>query len=82
MKTLSLIEKIALIWTIPIAIAILVIALIVSVLKYSLAIFLKYTGTGSALSFVFMKIKSSYVTKKFNQFKQEDILMNHFDIRN
>lgn len=82
MKTLSLIEKVAIIWTIPIVIAIIVIAFIYALLKYTFAVFLNYTGTGGALSYLFWKIKSSYVTKKFNQFKEEESFLKNFDIRN
>jgi hypothetical protein len=67
---------------VPIVAVILVLAFIYSFLKFILAMFLTYTGTGAAISFLFLKIKTSYVTKKFNQFKEEEDFLKNFDIRN
>lgn len=82
MKNLSISEKIALIWTIPIVLLIIVGAAIYSVLKFTFAVVFVKSGTAGSMSFIFLKIKSSFITKQFDKFRREDSILANFDIRN
>lgn len=81
-RTLSLVEKIALIWSIPLTIVLIVVSLIYSIVKYCLQAAFVYSGTAGSMSFLFIKMKQSSVRKIWKRIEEEDSILSNFDLRN
>ena len=78
MKNLSTFEKIAFIWTIPIFIILISAAAVFGTIKFFLILLFVKSGTAGSLSFIFLKVKSSSVKKKFDQFRNEDSIVSSY----
>lgn len=81
-RTLSLVEKIALIWSIPLTFVLIVLAFIYSIVKFSLQVVFVYSGTAGSMSFLFIKMKQSSVRKIWKRIEEEDSILSNFDLRN
>ena len=79
MKNLLISEKIALIWTIPIVLLIIVGAAIYSVLKFTFAVVFVKSGTADSLAFLFARLRLFLIQHQWRQIKRNDV---EFDIRN
>jgi hypothetical protein len=82
MKTLSLIEKISLIWSIPLTSALILLAFVYSVLKFIFQSLFVYSGTAGSMSFLFIKMKQTSLRKIWKRIEDEDSMIKNFDARN
>jgi hypothetical protein len=82
MKNLSISEKVALIWSIPLTATLIFLAFIYSTVKYLLQAVFVYSGTAGSMSFLFIKIKQSSIRKIWKQIEEQDSLIKNFDGRN
>jgi hypothetical protein len=82
MKTLSLIEKISLIWSIPLTSALILLAFIYSTVKFLLQAVFVYSGTAGSMSFLFIKMKQTSLRKIWKRIEDEDSMIKNFDARN
>jgi hypothetical protein len=82
MKTLSLIEKISLIWSIPLTSALILLAFVYSVLKFIFQSLFVYSGPAGSMSFLFIKMKQTSLRKIWKRIEDEDSMIKNFDARN
>jgi hypothetical protein len=82
MKTLSLIEKISLIWSIPLTSALILLSFIYSTVKFLLQAVFVYSGTAGSMSFLFIKMKQTSLRKIWKRIEDEDSMIKNFDARN
>jgi len=78
-KSLTTIQKIALIWVAPLMIALSIIAFASTVITYLIISILNHSGTNAAALFLLKEIKRKVVKFQFKKIKKQDEQQAAFD---
>ena len=79
MKKLNIIEKISLIWTIPISIVAIIIIAILTLTIYVSKIVLVYSGTAGSLQMIFEQIRTQNIKNQWSKIRKSDFIQSQFD---
>lgn len=79
MKKLNIIEKISLIWTIPISIVAIVTIAILTLTIYVSKIVLVYSGTAGSLQMIFDQIRKQNIKNQWAKIRKSDFIQSQFE---
>ena len=79
MKKLNIIEKISLIWTIPISIVAIIIIAILTLTIYVSKIVLVYSGTAGSLQMIFEQIRTQNMKNQWSKIRKSDFIQSQFE---
>jgi hypothetical protein len=81
MKTyeLNVMEKIAMIWTLPLAVVITVVLITVSIAVYLLRVVFIFSGTAGSAIWIIDKIKQRWKSHQWNKIRERDGLSSTID---
>lgn len=81
MKTyeLNLMEKIAMIWTLPLAVIITIVLIAASITVYVLRVIFIFSGTAGAAIWIIDKIKQRWKSHQWNKIRERDGLSSTID---
>ena len=79
MKKLNIIEKISLIWTIPISMVAIITISISTLIIYIFKIVLVYSGTAGSLQYLFDQIRKQNIKKQWSKIRKNDFIQSQFE---
>lgn len=78
-ENLTIMEKIAMIWTLPLAVVITVVLITVSIAFYLLRVVFVFSGTAGSAIWIISKIKQRWKTHQWNKIKERDGVSSTID---
>jgi hypothetical protein len=79
MKKLNIIEKISLIWTIPISTVAIITIAILTLAIYISKIVLVYSGTAGSLQMIFEQIRTQNIKNQWSKIRKSDFIQSQFE---
>jgi len=81
MKTykLNIMEKIAMVWTLPLAVVITVVLITISIAVYLLRVVFIFSGTAGSAIWIIDKIKQRWKSHQWNKIKERDVVSSTID---
>lgn len=79
MKKLNIIEKISLIWTIPISTVAIITIAISTLIIFIFKVVLVYSGTAGSLEYLFDQIRKQNIKKQWSKIRKSDFIQSQFE---